>query len=96
MKKKSNIKKEVKKIKKPEDPKVNKRRNHNEVDLWKEIRTNFKPLIKAYNKFSEKRKIVKQKEEERRLKDEQKQILREEEALRLQEQEERKLKEEKT
>jgi len=100
--KKNNIKKEVKKIKKTEDSKVNKRRKQSEPDLWKEIRsswkeirTNLKPLKKAYNKFQLKRKIVKEKEERIRLKEQEEQRLREEEGLRLQEQEERKLKREK-
>jgi len=92
MKKRNNIKKEVKKIKKTEDSKVNKRRNQREPDLWKEIRSNLKPLGKAYNKFREKRRIAKQKEEQRRLKAKEEQRLREEEALRLQEQEEKRLK----
>ena len=95
MKKRNDTKKSVKKIKKTEDSKVNKRRNKNEPDLWKEIRSNLKPLSKAYNKFREKRRIAKQKEEERKLKDEEKQRLIEEEALRLQEQEERRFKKEK-
>ena len=69
MKKRNDIKKEVKKIKKTEYSKVNKRRNQREPDLWKEIRSNLKPLGKAYNKFREKRRIAKQKEEERRLKE---------------------------
>jgi len=99
MKKRNDIKKEVKKIKKSEDLKVNKRRNQREPDLWKEmrsswkgIRTNLKPLKKAYDKFQLKRKIAKQKEEERRLKENERQRLLEEESLRLQEQEERRLK----
>ena len=95
MKKRNDIKKELKKIKKTEDSKVNKRRNQREPDLWKEISSNLKPLGKAYNKFREKRRITKQKEEERRLKAEEKQRLREEEALRLQEEEERRFKKEK-
>ena len=73
MKKRNDIKKEVKKIKKSVDSKVKKRRNQSEPDLWKEmrsswkeIRTNLKPLKKAYDKFQWKRKIAKQKEEERR------------------------------
>ena len=90
MKKRNYIKKEVKKIKKAEDSKVSKRRNKSEPDLWKEIRSNLKPLGKAYNKFREKRRIAKQKEEERRLKENEKQKLIEEEALRLQKQKERK------
>ena len=72
MKKRNDIKKEVKKIKKTEDSKVNKRRKQSQPDLWKEIRsnwkevrTNLKPLKKAYNKFKEKRRIVKQKEKKR-------------------------------
>jgi len=95
MRKDNDIKKEVKKIKKSEEPKFNKRRSNNDIDLWKEIRTNFKPLVKAYNKFSDKRRITKQKEEERRLKEDEKQRLREEEALRLQKQEERRIKRQK-
>ena len=95
MKKRDDIKKEVKKIKKTVDSKINKRRNQREPDLWKEIRSNLKPLGKAYIKFREKRRIAKQKEEERRLKEEEKQRLREEEALRLQEEKERRFKKEK-
>ena len=95
MKKRNNIKKEVKKNKKTEDSMVNKRRNQSEPDFWKEIRSNLRPIGKAYNKFREKRRIAKQKEEERRLKEEEKQRLREEEALRLQEEEERRFKKEK-
>ena len=95
MKKRNNIKKEVKKIKKTVDSMVKKRRNQREPDLWKEIRANLKPLGKAYNKFREKRRITKQKEEERRLKEEEKQRIREEAALRLQEQKERRFKKEK-
>ena len=95
MKKRNDIKKELKRNKNQEDLKVNKRKNKNEVDLWKEIRSNLKPLVKAYNKFSEKRKIAKQKEEERKLKQDEKQRLREDEILRLQEHEERIFKKEK-
>ena len=92
MKKRNGIKKEVKKIKKTKDSMVNKRRNQSEPDLLKEIRSNFKHFGKVYNKFREKRRIAKQKEEERRLKEQEEQRLREEEALRLQEQEERRFK----
>ena len=95
MKKRNDIKKEVKKIKKTEDSKVNKRRNQSKPDLWKEIRTNLKPLKKAYNKFQWKRKIAKEKEERIRLKEQEEQRIKEEEALRLQEQEERTFKKEK-
>ena len=98
MKKRNNIKKKVKKIKKTEDSMVNKRRKQREPDLWKEIRSNWKeirlnlkPLGKAYNKFKEKRRIAKEKEEQRRLKEEEEQRLREEEAIRLQEQEAKKI-----
>ena len=84
MKKRNSIKKEVKKIKKTKDSTISKRRNRKQPDLWKEIRSNLKPLGKAYNKFREKRRILKQKEEERRLKENEKQRLMEEEALRLQ------------
>ena len=97
MKKRDNNKKVVTKIKlkKTKASMVNKRRNQSEPDPWKEIRLKLKPLSKAYNKFRERRKIAKQKEEERRLKEEEKQRLREEEALRLYQQKERRLKKEK-
>ena len=65
MKKRKDIKKAVKKKNKLEDTKLYKKKNQNEVDLWKEIRTNIKPLVKAYNKFSRKRRIAKEKEEEK-------------------------------
>ena len=71
---------------------VNKRRKRSEPDPWREIRLKLKPLGKAYNKFREKRKITKQKEEQRRLKTEEEQRIREEEAIRLQEQEQRRFK----
>ena len=95
MKKRNGIKKEVKKSKKTEVSKLNKRRNKNEPDLWKEIRSNLKPLGKAYNKFKEKRRIAKAKEEEKREKAEEKQRLKDEETLKLQEQEEKRFKKEK-
>jgi len=82
MKKKNHIKKELKKIKKTEDSIVNKRKNQKEPDLWKEIRSNLKPLSTAYNKFIEKRRIAKQKEEEKRIKEKEKQRQIEEEKLR--------------
>ena len=96
MRKKNSIKKkEVKRIKKSDVLMLNKRKNQNGIDLWKEIRLNLKPIGKAYNKFKEKRRIAKQKEEERKLKEQEKLRLREEEALRLQEQVDRKFKKEK-
>ena len=102
MKKRNDIKKEVKKINKSKVSMVNKRRKRSDPDLlkemrssWKEIRTNLKPLKKAYDKFQMKRKITKQKEEERRLKENEKQRLLEEESIRLQEIEEIRLKKEK-
>jgi len=94
MKKKNYIKKEVKRIKKTKDLIGNKRRKQRQPDLWKEIRSNLKPLGKAYNKFREKRRILKQKEEERRLKEQEEQRLREEAALKLYQQEERRFKKE--
>jgi len=57
MKKRNDIKKGIKRIKKTEDSKANKRRSQKEPDLWKEIRSNLKPLGKAYNKFKDKRKL---------------------------------------
>ena len=85
---KQNYKKREVKKKILEDFKSNKR-NTKEVDLWKEIRTNFKPLIKAYNKFSEKRRIAKHKEEERKLKLDEKKRIRDQEILKLKEEEQR-------
>ena len=93
--KNKNFKRVVKKIDKSKVSSFGKQKNNNEVDLWKEIRTNFKPLVKAYKKFSEKRRIAKQKEHERKLKQDEKQKLREEELLKLKEQEERRLKRQK-
>ena len=95
MKKKKNIKRVVKKIDKSKASSFRKQKNNNEVDLWKEIRTNFKPLVKAYKKFQWKRKIVKEKEERIRFKELEEQRLSEEEELRLQEQEEKRLKRQK-
>ena len=74
---------------------ANKQASQREPNLWKEIRLQLQPLSKAYNKFREKRKISKQKQERRRLKVQEEQRLKEEEAQRLMEQEERKLKKEK-
>ena len=68
MKKRNYIKKEVKKIKKIEDSMVNKRRNQSEPDLWKEIRSNLKPLSKAYNKFKEKTENYKTKRRGKKVK----------------------------
>jgi len=97
MKKRNDNKKEVTKIrlKKTKGSMVNKRTNQREPDLWEEIRLKLKPLNKVYNKFREKRRIAKEKEEQRRLKLEEEQKLREEVALNLQEQKERRLKKEK-
>ena len=67
MKKRNDIKRGVKKIRKTEDSKFSKRRSQSEPDLWKEIRSNWKeirsnlkPLKKAYNKFQSRRKIAKE------------------------------------
>jgi len=95
MKKRKNNKRAVNKIDKSKVSNFRKQKNNNEVDLWKEIRTNFKPVVQAYKKFSEKRRIAKQKEHERKLKQDEKQKLREEELLKSQEQEERRLKRQK-
>ena len=67
----------IKKIKKSKNSKIKKRKNEKEVDLIKEIRSNLKPLVKIYNKFQEKRRITKLKEEEKTLKEEEKQKLKE-------------------
>ena len=48
---------------------------------WREIRKNLKPVKKAYDKFQWKRKIKKQKEEEKRLRDNEKQRLLDEEEI---------------
>ena len=68
MKKRNDIKKEVKKIKKTENSIVNKRRNQIEPDLWKEIRSKLKPFSKAYNRFREKRRIGKTKRRGKKFK----------------------------
>ena len=79
MKKRDDNKKEVtkSKLKETKDSMVNRRTSQREPDPWKEIRLKLKPLGKAYNKFREKRRIAKQKEEQRRLKAEEEQRLEE-------------------
>ena len=86
MKKRDVSKKEAAKIKlkKTKSSTANKRTNQRVPDPWKEIRLKLKPLGKAYNKFKDKRRIAKQKEEQKRLKFEEEQRLREEESLKLQ------------
>ena len=74
---------------------INKQTNQSEPDPWKELRLKLKPLSKAYSDFRAKRKIAKEKEEQRRLKEQKEQRFQEEETQRLIEQEERKLKKEK-
>ena len=97
MKKEKNNKKEIPKIKlkKTKNPVVSKHINRKEPDLWKEISSKFQPIIKTYTEYKKKRKIEKIKEEQRKIKMEEKQRLKEEGAQRLMEQEERKLKKEK-
>ena len=97
MKKRDDNKKEVTKIKlkKTKDSMVNRRTSQREPDPWKEIRLKLKPLSKAYNKFREKRRIAKQKEEQRRLKAEEEQRLEEKrikEEKKIKKEEERRLK----
>ena len=91
MKKGKGNKKETSKtkIKKARHSVVNKRMSQAEPDPWKELRLKLKPLGKAYNKFKEKRRLAKLKEEKRRLKEEEEQRIREEAAQKLHEQEER-------
>ena len=96
MKKRDDNKKEVTKIKlkKTKDSMVNRRTSQREPDPWKEIRLKLKPLSKAYNKFREKRRIAKQKEEQRRLKAEEEQRLEEKrikEEKKIKKEEERRL-----
>ena len=97
MKKGDDNKKEVTKIKlkKTKDSMVNRRTSQREPDPWKEIRLKLKPLSKAYNKFREKRRIAKQKEEQRRLKAEEEQRLEEKrikKEIKIKKEEERRLK----
>ena len=97
MKKRNNNKKELTKIKlkKTKGSMVNRRTSQREPDPWKEIRLKLKPLSKAYNKFREKRRIAKQKEEQRRLKAEEEQRLEEKrikEEKKIKKEEERRLK----
>ena len=96
MKKRNDNKKETPKIKlkKTKNSTVSKQINQREPDLWKEISSKFIQLSKAYRDFSEKQKIIKQKEEQSRLKEQEEQRLKEREEQRLQDQEERRLKKE--
>ena len=90
------MKKKIIRTKKAKSLKTNKRKKRNkDVDLWKEIRTNLKPLSNAYQKFKEKRKIEKEKYEEKKLRDEEKQRVKDEENTKLKEEENRRLKKEK-
>ncbi len=72
MKKRASNKKEVlkTKLKKTKTLAANRRTKQNVPDPWKEIGKKLKPIGKAYNKFIEKRKVAKQKEELKKLKDE--------------------------
>ena len=72
MKKRNYNKKEVTKVKlkRTKNLTSNKRINQNEPDPWKEIGLKFKLLTKAYVKYREKRKIAKEKEEQKKLKEE--------------------------
>ena len=96
MKKRNDNKKEIPKIKlkKTKNSTVSKQISRREPDLWKEISSKFKQLSKAYRDFREKQKIIKQKEERSRLKEQEEQRLKEREEQRLQDQEERRLKKE--
>tara|TARA_B100001123_G_C15158509_1_gene966486 strand:- start:48 stop:971 length:924 start_codon:yes stop_codon:yes gene_type:complete len=91
MKKRASNKKEVlkTKLKKTKTLAVNRRTKQNVPDPWKEIGKKLKPIGKAYNKFIEKRKVAKQKEELKKLKSEEEQRQKEEAALKIQKEEER-------
>ena len=94
MKKRNSNKKEIPKIKlkKTKNSTVSKQISQREPDLWKEISSKFRPLIKTYSDYRKKQKIAKIKEEQRRIKMEERQRFKEEETQILLEQEERKLK----
>ena len=97
MKKRKDKIKETPKIrpKRTRESTINKQTNQKEVNPWEEIRLKLQPLNKAYRIFREKRKIVKQKEEQRKLKEQAEQRLKEAEEQRLIKQKEAKLKKEK-
>ena len=98
MKKKKNIKKEIPKVKlkKAKNSILGIQINNPEAqNLLKVINHKFKPIVKAYDVFKEKRKIKKLKEERRRQKEDDAQKLIEQENKKIQEQEERKLQKEK-
>ena len=71
MKKRKDKIKETPKIrqKRTRESAINKQTNQKELNPWEEIRLKLQPLSKAYRIFREKRKIVKQKEEQRKLKE---------------------------
>ena len=66
-----------------------------EPNPWKEIRLKLKPLSKAYDVFKAKRRIAKQKEERKKLKELEEQKHKDQEKERLKEQEEKRLRKEK-
>jgi len=92
---KDKIKEIPKIIKRTRGSTVNKQTNQSEPDPWKELRLKLKPLSRAYSDFRAKRKITKQKEEQKRLKDQEEQRINEEEAQRLEKQNQMKLKKQK-
>ena len=69
--------------KRPKGSTAGKQMHHSEPDPWKELRIKLQPINKAYRNFKEKRRIAKQKDERRKLKNQEEQRLREEEAHRL-------------
>ena len=97
MKKRKDKIKETPKIrqKRTRESTINKQTNQKELNPWEEIRLKLQPLNKAYRIFREKRKIAKQKEEQRKLKEQEEQKLKEAEEQRLIKQKEAKLKKEK-
>ena len=56
------------KLKKRKGPTVNKRASQRDPDPWKEIRLKLQPIGKAYRHFMERRKVVKLKEEQKKIK----------------------------
>ena len=59
--------------------------NHREEDLWKEISVKLQPLNKAFKDYLKKRKIQKEKEEQKLLKEQTERKLDEERRLKEEE-----------
>ena len=83
MKKLKGSKKETAKtkLKKTKNLVISKQTRRKDNDLWKEISSTLRPFIKTYSNYRKKRKIEKLREENKKLKEIEKERIREEESI---------------